>query len=191
MLYWKITSNKGAKMDDIVIYNDITEIFEKYKMGNIIGEPTSISGGLMHKMFKVTTETNTYAIKWLNPSIMQRNGVMENMINSELIANSFSKYLPVVAALNIDGQYVINSNNKYYMVFNWIEGTSIFPPFIENKHCYEIGSALGRIHNLNITIPEVKKVKSESITYEWKRFMVKGKEQKAYWIDMYAEMLGK
>lgn len=77
-------------MNDIEIYNDMKELFNKYRIGNIIGEPTRISGGLMHKMFKVTTETNVYAIKWLNPSVMQRNGVMENMINSELIANSFS-----------------------------------------------------------------------------------------------------
>lgn len=178
-------------MNDIEIYNDMTELFDKYKIGKIIGEPTRISGGLMHKMFKVTTETNAYAVKWLNTSIMQRNGVMENMINSERIANSFSKYLPVVAALNIEGHNVLNSNNKYYMIFDWIEGTSIFPPYIEKKHCYEIGSALGRIHHLNITVPEVKKDKNELINYGWKQFMVMGKELNVYWVDTYADMIDK
>lgn len=178
-------------MNDIEIYNDMTQLFKKYKIGKIIDEPIRISGGLMHKMFKVTTETNVYAIKWLNPSIMQRNGVMENMINSELIANSFSEYLPVVAALKIEGNIVLSSFGKYYMVFNWMEGASIFPPHIEKKHCYKIGNALGRIHHLNITVPEVRKNKSESMIYEWNRFMIMGKEQNLYWVDTYADRIDK
>jgi Ser/Thr protein kinase RdoA (MazF antagonist) len=173
------------------IYNDIKELFNKYKIGNVVQEPSSISGGLLHKMFKVTTETNIYAVKWLNPSIMQRNGVMENMINSELIANAFSKHLPVIAALNIDGQNVLHSNNKYYMVFHWNEGTSIFPPFISEKHCYEIGSSLGKIHQLNIAIPEVKKDNNASKIYNWQQFLAKGKELNAFWLDTYARMVDK
>jgi Ser/Thr protein kinase RdoA (MazF antagonist) len=173
------------------IYNDIKELFNKYKIGNVVQEPSSISGGLLHKMFKVTTETNIYAVKWLNPSIMQRKGVMENMINSELIANAFSKHLSVIAALNIDGQNVLHSNNKYYMVFHWNEGTSIFPPFISEKHCYEIGSSLGKIHQLNIAIPEVKKDNNASIIYNWQQFLAKGKELNAFWLDTYARMVDK
>lgn len=172
-------------------YIDIKELFNKYKIGNVVQEPSSISGGLMHKMFKVTTETNIYAVKWLNPSIMQRNGVMENMINSELIANAFSEHLPVIAALNIDGQNVLQSNNKYYMMFNWIEGTSVFPPLISEKHCYEIGSSLGKIHRLNVAIPEVKKDNNESIIYNWQQFLVKGNELKAFWLDTYTKMVDK
>ncbi|QHQ62972.1 phosphotransferase [Anaerocolumna sedimenticola] len=173
------------------IFNDIKELFNKYKIGNVVQEPLSISGGLMHKMFQVTTETNIYAVKWLNPSIMQRNGVMQNMINSELIANAFSKHLPVIAALNIDGQNVLHSNNKYYMVFHWIEGTSIFPPLISEKHCYKIGNSLGKIHRLNITIPEVKKNNNDSIIYNWQQYLVKGKELNTFWIDTYAKMVDK
>jgi Ser/Thr protein kinase RdoA (MazF antagonist) len=173
------------------IYNDIKELFNKYKIGNVVKEPSSISGGLMHKMFKVTTETNRYAVKWLNPSIMKRNGVMENMINSELIANVFSKHLPVIAALNFDGQTVLHSNHKYYMVFNWIEGTSVFHPFISESHCYEIGCSLGKIHRLNIAIPEVKKNNNDSVIYNWQQFLEKGKALNVFWFDTYAKMVDK
>lgn len=173
------------------INNDMEKLFNKYRIGNIIEDPKSISGGLMHKIFKVKTETNVYAIKWLNPSVMQRSGVMENMINSERIANVFSKYLPVVAALNIENQIVLHSNNKYYMIFDWIEGNSMFPPLISKEHCYAIGSLLGRMHQLDITVVGVNKDNSESILYDWNGFMVKGKKQKAYWIDTYANIIDK
>lgn len=178
-------------MSTIEIYDDIKILFHKYKIGNVVQEPSSISGGLMHKMFKVTTEANIYAVKWLNPSLMQRSGVMENLINSERIANAFSKQLPVIAALNIDGKNVLNSNNKYYMVFNWIEGASIFPPLISEKHCYQIGSSLGKIHQLNITIPEVKKDNNDSTIYKWNQLLVSGKELNAFWLDAYAKMVDK
>lgn len=144
-------------MNDTELFNDIRDLFNTYKIGNVIEKPISITGGLMHKMYKVITETNIYAIKWLNPSIMKRKGVMEHMINSERIANAFSIYLPIVAALNYEGHNVLHLNDKYYMVFDWIEGASIFPPTISDKNCHEIGSALGKIHHLDISIPEVIK----------------------------------
>ncbi|MGF7143339.1 Ser/Thr protein kinase RdoA (MazF antagonist) [Anaerotaenia torta] len=178
-------------MNDTAIYNDIKDLFNTYKIGNVIEKPISISGGLLHKMFKVTTGTNVYAVKWLNPSIMQRKFVMENMINSERIANAFSKHLPVVAALNFGGHHILHSNNKYYMVFHWITGTSIFPPSIQGKNCYAIGNALGRIHHLDITIPEVEKDKNHSVIYNFQQFFDKGKEQNADWANAYSYMIDK
>lgn len=162
------------------------DLFNIYKIGNVIEKPISITGGLMHKVYKVTTDSNIYAVKWLNPSIMQRNGVMKNMINSERIANAFSFYLPVIAALSFEGHNVLHLSGEYYMVFDWIEGTSIFPPDISEKNCYEIGSVLGKIHHLDISIPEAEKEEVNSISYNWEQYHEKGIEQKAAWIDLYA-----
>lgn len=178
-------------MSTIEILNDINELFRTYNLGNITEEPMSISGGLMHKMYKVTTETNVYALKWLNPSIMQRNGVIENMINSERIANAFSEYLPVVAAINFNNQNVLHWNDKYYMVFHWLEGSSIYPPHISQKNCSEIGNALGKIHQLNISIPGIKKEKVDSTTYDWEQYSEKGKKQNASWVGIYSDTIEK
>lgn len=55
------------------------ELCYKYHLGVIADKPIAVQGGLMHKMYKVITDAKVYAIKWLNPSIMSRDGVMENM----------------------------------------------------------------------------------------------------------------
>lgn len=178
-------------MNNKEFFNDIYDLFHTYKIGNIIEKPTSVTGGLLHKMFKVTTETAVYAVKCLNPSIMRRNGVLENMINSERIANAFSVYLPVVAALNFDNSTVLQLNDNYYMVYPWVEGESIFPPAISEKNCHEIGSVLGQIHHLNITIPEVKRKKVNSFIYNWNQYLEIGISQKASWIDVYAGVIDK
>lgn len=185
----KIKNSEGAIMKDIEIYTAIKDLFYTYKIGNVIEKPVSISGGLMHKLYKVRTETNVYALKWLNPSVMQRSGVVENMIQSERIASTFSSYLPVVAALNFEGQNVLQFNDMYFMVFLWMEGTSIYPPFISEKECYEIGNALGKIHHLRISIPEVKKEEVNSFDYNWQLYYEEGIEQQATWVDLYASVI--
>lgn len=40
-------------------------------LGNIIKEPVCVNGGLLHKMYHVTTTDGEYAIKVLNPEIMK------------------------------------------------------------------------------------------------------------------------
>lgn len=173
------------------IFNTINELFHTYKIGDIIAEPISISGGLMHKMYKVMTATNAYAVKWLNPSIMQRNGVIDNMINSERIANALASHLPAIAAINFSGSPLLLINDNYYMVFPWIEGTSIFPSSISNKNCYEIGNVLGIMHHLNIVLAEVKKESPKAVCYNWKHYVDMGLDQGAVWIDIYNQIMDK
>lgn len=66
-----------------------------------------------------------------------------------------------------------------------------FPPLISEKHCYSIGSSLGKIHRLNIAISDVKKENNDAIIYNWQQFLVKGKAFKASWIDIYTKMINK
>ena len=61
---------------------NIPQLFNFYGIGPVTTTPQPVSGGLMHKVYKVSTLNQTYAVKILNPSIMKRPGVMENMVNS-------------------------------------------------------------------------------------------------------------
>lgn len=176
-------------MNDFELMKDIKELFHTYKLGNILEEPISIKGGLLHRMYKVITDSHTYALKWLNPSIIQRNGVTENMLHSEQIASAFSGYLPIVAALQFDGNPLLYLNGKYFMVFHWLEGVSIFPPDITKAHCHAIGSTLGKIHQLNLSVPTITKEKSHPSIYNWQQYYILGQEQKASWINLYAQVL--
>ena len=63
----------------------IEQMIKKYNLGDITGDILPLSGGLMHKMFKVQTSTGTYAVKHLNPEIMKRPGVMENYKKAEAL----------------------------------------------------------------------------------------------------------
>ena len=48
-------------------YKTASAVFEKYGLGEITGPVEPVTGGLMHKMYKVQTGSGTYALKCLNP----------------------------------------------------------------------------------------------------------------------------
>ncbi|MBH1940011.1 phosphotransferase [Mobilitalea sibirica] len=171
--------------------HEIEELFHTFGIGQVIDTPISITGGLMHKIYRVSTDKNIYAVKWLNPSIMQRDGVIENMLNSERIAATFSNHFPVVAALTFNGQNLLQFGDKYFMVYEWIEGTSIFPPSITKENCYKVGDVLGKMHQLDIAVPGVRKENSEAVTYNWQFYYDKGVQQNASWIDVYTGIIDK
>jgi hypothetical protein len=68
------------------------------RLGEIVGVPVSISGGLLHKIYAIETDKGKYAIKLLNPRIMLRPDAMNKYNNSERIANLVSKKVPAAPA---------------------------------------------------------------------------------------------
>lgn len=64
--------------------------FEKlcatYRLGLLRGVPEQISGGFLHRMYRVTTNQAEYAVKALSPQLMWKKAVMNNMIAAEKVA---------------------------------------------------------------------------------------------------------
>ena len=135
---------RSIKMENILA------LAEKYRLGTMESPITPVSGGLMHKMYKVQTTTGTYAVKSLNPEIMSRSGVMENYAEAERLERILEeKGLPVVAALSFDGKKMLSVNGRYYYIFPWQEGEITDFNVITSKQCYKAGELLGRIHGID------------------------------------------
>ena len=126
-------------------FNQINKVMKSLYLGEGIGEPTEVKGGLLHKMFRVDTTKGSYAVKVLNSEIMKRPTALNNTIHSEKIAALFADSIPVIAALTIDGKQIHEKDGCFYMVFNWIDGKSVFTPDISQRHCATIGDILGKI----------------------------------------------
>lgn len=83
------------------------EVCEAYGLGNVTVELQSVSGGLLHTMYRVETESGVYAVKVLNPEIMQRPTALRNMIHSEKVSHALENVVPLVAAKEFDGAHVM------------------------------------------------------------------------------------
>lgn len=91
----------------------IAHLCIKYNLGNLTNTPIMVTGGLLHKMYRVITDQGHYAIKALNPDIMQRPDAMSNMVNSERISNALKGEIPLIAAK----EFIIANSNNYYIIW--------------------------------------------------------------------------
>lgn len=132
---------------------DFTDFCLRAGLGRPLSPATPVTGGLLHRMFRLTTTRGVWAVKLLRPEVMARPGVMANMQRSEAVARALSAHVPAVAALTVDGSAVLASGAGHCMIFPWQEGASVFPPDLSADHCRCIGDVLGRIHRAGVTVP--------------------------------------
>ncbi len=162
---------------------NLINLCQKYNLGNLQKPPEIVTGGLLHKMYHVTTDQGEYAIKLLNPGIMKRAHALQNTINSEIVSNALASVIPVVAAkhfkdrdtedLHISGKHIIKMDSSFYVIFDWLDGKSIFAPDITAYHCEQIGRILGKIHAANIKIDGIEKSQSVRAEYDWNMLLGK------------------
>ena len=149
---------------------EINSLMEYLELGSVVNEPVQVTGGLLHKMYRVVTNKGVYAMKVLNPEIMKRPAALRNTVNSEKIAAAFKPILPVVAALEMNGKQIHEQNGAYYMIFDWVEGASIFPPSITVENCYAIGQVLGKMHHKNLAIDGVEPEEGGAAMFAWDEY---------------------
>jgi len=169
-----------------VISMNLKDFCADKKLGTVMNI-TKLTGGLMHKMFKVETDKGTYAIKILNPEVMSRSDAYNNFIISETISNlAKNNGIVVSSALPINGNYLTKYDDMYYMVFAFVKGKTLTDTEITTEHCQKIGQILARIHSLDYTQIGLKPQKEEyKQLYDWDEYInnpnfVKMSYQNAY-----------
>ena len=165
---------------------NIGDFCSKYNLGNVFNI-SKITGGLMHKMFKVGTDKGVYCIKVLNPEVMSRSEAYNNFIISEKISNlANNNGIPVSNALEIDGNYLTKLDNMYYMVFDYVNGKTLKDDDITIEHCKKIGFLLAHIHLLDYkTIglePEIIEYKR---LYDWESYINNPNFDKMLYKELY------
>ena len=146
-------------------------LIEYLNLGTVVKEIAQVTGGLLHKMYRVNTDKGVYAVKVLNPEIMKRPAALRHTVNSEKIAAAFQTMIPVVAALEINGKQIHELSGAHYMIFDWKEGASIFPPMISSENCYAIGDVLGKMHHENLAIDGVIPEEDGALMFTWDKYL--------------------
>ena len=168
----------------------INSVMEHLALGTVVKDPVQVKGGLLHKMYCVRTDKGVYAVKVLNPEIMKRPVALKHTVNSEKIAAAFQSIIPVVAALVINGKQIHELNGAHYMIFDWMEGASIFPPMISSENCYAIGDVLGKMHHENLAIDGVIPEEDGAEMFTWDKYqkLLQGYENEAWAIRYQAAL---
>lgn len=121
----------------------------QFELGNLTARPQRVTGGYLHKMFRLETTTGAYAIKLLNPLIMKRPGVLENYKRAERLERVLSEYhIPIVAAMERNGTKMQCQNDQYFYLFEWTDAKALGWHEIKEEHCRTAGNLLARIHKI-------------------------------------------
>ncbi|MDO8618983.1 MAG: phosphotransferase [Candidatus Daviesbacteria bacterium] len=150
--------------------SQIKQICLAYNLGEIISPLKPVTGGLLHKMWHLETNKGSYALKLLNPEIMRRPEAFGNYTNSEKIAKEArAAGIPAIVALAVSNQVVFKVNDKFIMIYPWVEGSAVTDKEITPTQARIVGSLLARIHQLNLSLGKSKTQKTNSVKKEYKR----------------------
>lgn len=128
----------------------ITKLMKRCGLGEVTAKITPVSGGLMHRMYKVRTDCGIYAVKRLNPEIMKRKTARENYATAEALeARLEEARVPMVAALALKGRKMQELDGEFFYIFRWQKGRITDANTVTAEQCRKAGELLGRIHAID------------------------------------------
>ena len=130
--------------------NLLNKICRQCNLGNLETSPVPLTGGFMHKMYSLFTDQRKYAVKLLNPFVMQRNTALANCQTAERLEAILEENdLPIIPALTCGGQKTRNIDGKFFYLYQWYDGRALKPKEVSQMHCAKIGGLLAQIHTID------------------------------------------
>lgn len=146
------------------MFEKICEIYNLGKFRSI----EEITGGLTNKLYKLTTDTNTYAIKMINPDNITNNPDLLNKIEiSEKLANIAKENgVNAVCAYKYNGKYIQDLESNYFLVYEWINGNILLTKEIGLDHVRKAAKELSILHSIPVTLDkEIVRYKKIDFNY--------------------------
>ncbi len=149
-------------------------IAENLQLGQVLEKPIQVTGGFMHRMFKVVTEKGMYIIKLLNSNIMKRPTAMCNYKIADDIEEILKQNnIPAIYALEFQNSKMQELNGQYYYVFEWYDGKALKDDKIKPIHCKKIGEILAKIHNIDLKNEPFERTETQ---IDWQKYVELAKE---------------
>lgn len=150
----------------------IDKLIKRSGLGDKILSVSRVTGGLSHRMYKVVTNKGIYAVKELNQGIMKKKDSYSNFVFAEKVTDIVKRNgIRAVGAIKVNGNFMQNIDNDFFMIFDWTEGKVLSSDEITEKHCAIIGEILAKIHNIDFSeIEDNERKKVEIEDYDWRVF---------------------
>lgn len=128
----------------------LEKICVQFNLGELECQPVALKGGFLHKMYFLFTTKGKYAVKLLNPYIMQRETAMENYRIAEKLESVLEENgIPVLPALVYHSKKMQQIDGQFFYLYEWYDGKALKSEEIGEFHCRKIGNLLASIHSLD------------------------------------------
>lgn len=140
----------------------------EWQLGTPTRTPQPVSGGYMHKMYRLDTAKSAYAVKLLNPEVMSRPTALANYRKAEMLECVLEENcLPIVAALCRDGRKMHRIGEQYYYLFPWVPYQVLPETAVTPEHCAVIGGLLAQMHSLPCGEIAIAAQQPQAFTFDW------------------------
>ena len=147
---------------------DFHALCAQLNLGTLTEEPTRLTGGLVHKMYKVVTEGGIYAVKCLNPHVMARPTAAGNFAAAEELERKLEQTdLPLLPALTIGGRKMQEVDGAYCYLFPYFDGKALAEGNITPDHCAIVGGMLAKLHAAE---RKTAPVEQDILDFDWDGF---------------------
>lgn len=178
------------KIEEFELKKDIENLISEEKLGTLVKSITKVTGGLSHKMYKVVTDKGIYAVKELNSGVMKRQEAYSNFVFSEKVTDIVKENgVTAIGTIKLKNNDIMRKiNNRYFMVFEWIEGKILKAEEITEKHCEIIGETLAKIHNIDFSEIEDNERRNIDIEwFDWNNYLELAKKENKAYVDILEE----
>jgi Ser/Thr protein kinase RdoA (MazF antagonist) len=128
---------------------------DTFALGTPLGQPQTVTGGLLHRMWRLATERGDFAMKELSRGYLHHPESVEIFASTERIAARMAAAgIPALAALETPTGPLLTLGEAAFLVYPWVDGQLLPPGPVEPSVARTIGALLGRIHRLNLTDTE-------------------------------------
>lgn len=148
----------------------IVQLFKDTFPGSAVLLVTPVSGGYLHRMYRVDTQNGPFAVKRLDPNIMQRPGALDNFRRADALEEVLEDAgIPIVPAIRIGGSKLQAYDGAYFYIYRWQKGEVADPRHISAEQCRMAGSIQGRIHAIApARVPETEPVSHQ---IDWSEYI--------------------
>ena len=104
----------------------LEKICNQCDLGVLECQPLRLKGGFLHKMYSLFTTKGRYAVKLLNPNIMQRETAMGNYRTAENLEVMLEKEgIPIIPALIFSDRKMQEVDGQFFYLYEWYDGKAL------------------------------------------------------------------
>jgi len=134
----------------------ISELLIKFDLGSLLKSPKKIEGGLLNKIFKVSTIRGNFALKLLNPEVIKRKDGLKNILFTEKVSNIAKlSGIKCIPAKEINNKLINSIKGNYFLIFDWFDGKAINEEELTEDKIKKISKELCLLHKIDFS--EVEK----------------------------------
>lgn len=143
-----------------------SRLCELLQLGASEGNPTRLSGGFHHLVWRMATARGVYVVKQLAPDADLDDPATAAHFNAtEAVAAQFAaRGIGAIHALGHDGAYLQVLDQAAYLVYPWTDAVALDKDVVSASHALKVARLLAKMHLADIAAPDIRAEEQVPVT---------------------------